>query len=1135
MSTIESNSRISEGKSVYELLMHNLSEAGICALVTISETDRIIKINKLFCDVLRKKPSDLLRDTAENVLKELIETGISVNTQLAEMNGVAYKVFSFKKPESDNDTEDNEYRRRINDMDDIYVKVSADGKILDITPSVFEFSGFSRDEVLGTSLIDYFSDPVQRDELLFKLGQEGKIRCFVIDLLSKDGETFSARGSMHVVLDDAGIPACYEGILSDISEEQKFAKELLKQNIFFRKVVESVPDAVVSIDTEGLITGWNKEAVKLFGWTVEEAIGQPVDNLVSTGTEEYKISSEAVIGGEIIRGLECTRRGKNLAEKKVSVSVAPIIVDGESQGAVGVYTDLSDRDSILELLRENEIKFRTITESAQDAVIIIDAYSCVSFFNSAAELMFGYRRSETIGKELHKLIAPEEYWEMIEMGLSQFRNTGQGMMIGRVVETEGVRKNGTVFPVELSVSSFFLNDSWHATGILRDISERKRIELELIEAREGALNATRTKSEFLANMSHEIRTPLNAIIGTNDLLWNTDLTSAQKSYLRVSRNASDNLLSLINDILDISKVEAGKIELEEIPFNLYEDIEKTCETLALRAHEKVLELNCRIHPDTPRWVMGDPSRLKQVITNLIGNSIKFTDKGEITVEVKPFDEDKVKFSVTDTGIGIPEGKVEAIFMSFTQADSSHTRRYGGTGLGLAISTRLVELMGGEISVKSEVNSGSSFSFFCDLPETDLMDINDRSLPPDISGRSVLVADDNRGNRMILKELLEGWGAVVDLADCGAPALRMLGDRKYDTILLDYMMPDMDGSEVVDYMRRDQISTDSVIMMLTCDDSNSLIEKCRLSGIDRFLFKPVRRAELSKQIHGVISGVASEAESDKLSPDTETSIEKMHLSVLLAEDSPDNRFLIIKYAEAFPWEITIAENGQEALDLYLQKKFDLILMDMQMPVMDGYEATRSIRAHESISMGGHTPIVALTAHALREEVKRCLDAGCDVHISKPVRKKNLVKQLDELLKIMGPREGFPELATDVQEGRIEKIEPPEDTAESPDNYPRGPIACVPNDLEPLISGYLKNRRGDVVNIRQHVHDGDYAEAQRLAHSMKGSGGGYGFDKITQLGAAMEIAAKSQDGVNILSGIDELEIYLDTVRIEYVDEE
>ncbi len=1173
--------KVNSGRSVHQLLMKILSDSGIGAIVISG--DKVIKINESACKLLKGSSVDFIGESSIELLSAIAKLGAKIRTEHSSFNGNSYEVVSFSV-NVNTKVIDNERRRIFNEMDDLYCKIALDGTIVNITPSIFSFSGFTREDVIGTSIYDYYADEAQKNNLISALSKFGKVNDFIIDLFRKDGSVFTTRGSMHVVFDEHGVPVFHEGILTDISAEQRLEDEIFEKEAFFREVVESVPDAVFTIDEFGIVTAWNKAAVEVFQWTAEEAIGRPVDELVNTVSEKDKIPSEDVVNGKIIRGLECTRHGKNGKEIKVAISAAPIIVHGKNHGAVAVYTDLSDRESILRLLREKEVKFRAITESAQDAVIIIDSDSKVSFFNTSAELMFGYHKSETLGKKLHHLIAPEEYWEMIEFGFANFKRTGQGMMIGRVVEMEGRRKNGIMFPVELSVSSFFLNGGWHATGILRDISERKRIELELIEAREGALNAARTKSEFLANMSHEIRTPLNAIIGTTDLMLETDLTQVQKSFLKVSRNASDNLLNLINDILDISKVEAGRVELEEIPFNLYEELEKTCETLALRTHEKGLELNCRIDLETPRWVKGDPSRLKQVLINLIGNAIKFTSSGEITVSAELYDSGRIKFSVMDTGIGIPEGKVEAIFMSFTQADSSHTRRYGGTGLGLAICTKLVELMGGNITVESEVGVGSTFSFYSDLPETDSLDLPDSVRDIDLKGKKILVADDNKNSTVILGEILTNWGAFVDTANGGVEALRMARSAEYDVILLDYGMPEINGLKTIEYFKQDDLSVNHIIMMLTCEDSNTHLNECKFSGVERFIFKPVRRQELILQIRGVLGGFLPSSENETSSFVGKTSIETKSLSILLAEDSPDNRFLILKYTESFPWEITIAENGKEALDHYLQNKFDIILMDMQMPIMDGYEATRSIRAHEAISMIDHVPIVALTAHALKEEVVKCLDAGCDIHISKPVRKKKLVEKLDQLMKIMGPREGIP-LAPDIDNDLPEKFDfvmvesaddeeiPHTQEEESLDVVHEGPVALVPEDLETLIEnrhsddegisdvqekdslelsqevpvalvpedletlipGYMKNRYSDVTNIRQLVSDGDFKEAQRLAHSMKGSGGGYGFSRISELGASMEIAAKSLDGPEILSGIDELEIYLKTVRIEYVDED
>ena len=1106
--------RNTEGKTVHENLMNLLDQAGVCVLIAAGENGRIVSTNKAALKFLEAGPDDVSGEPAEEVLKKVHEGGITVDRTLVEENGVLYQVFSFRMSSGGL----TDFERVIRDLDDVYFKTTLDGKILAASPSVESFSGYRPEEVLGRPITSFYRNPDDRGVLLEKLREKGRLSEYQVEMLGRNGRVIHARGAIHLVYDDEGEPAFIEGILTDITARKKLEDRIRNDSLFFNQVLESVPDAVVIIDRNGIVTGWNPEAARLFGWTSEEAIGRPLDDLVYTGSGRNEIQSMDVIKGKVIRGLECTRRGKDPVEKKVFVSVAPIVMDDESAGAVGIYTDLSDRESILEKLRENEVKFRSITDSAQDAVIIMDENGCVSFFNSSAERMFGYHRTETMGRQLHELISPEAYWEMFDMGFAEFRRTGKGIVIGRVMEMEGRRKDGTVFPVELSVSSFYMNGGWHATGILRDITERKKIELELIDAREGALNAVRTKSEFLANMSHEIRTPLNAIIGTTDLLWETNLDQRQRNYLRVCRNAGENLLSLIDDILDISKVEAGRIELETIPFDLVENVERTCETLALRAHEKSLELNVRIMPGTPGWVLGDPSRVRQILINLIGNAIKFTENGGVTVTVRSDPPGSIVFSVEDTGIGIPSGKLESIFYSFTQADTSHTRRFGGTGLGLTICKKLTELMGGAIQVRSELGLGTEFTVTLPLG---------KAVPPghaesgekleSLEGVTVLVVDDNSLSREILCELLQGWQALPEAVSGGEEALAAVSDRDYDVVLLDCMMPGMDGFSTVEAMRKKGVTARSVIMMVTSDGGGSA-EECRSAGVDSYLVKPVRRNELREQMLGAL-GRRRHVSAAAVKITDAVPVENRKLTILLAEDSPDNRFLIQKYLESYPWEVVIAENGREALDLYSSgnRDFDLVLMDMQMPVMDGYEATRAIRALEARKQDAHVPVVALTAHAMKEEIQKCIEAGCDLHIAKPVRKKNLIRELNDLLEATGPREGLPEDLVAVSEG-VEEV-----------------VAEVPADLETLIPGYLSNRRKDIISMKELLDSGDFAEVARLAHSMKGSGGGYGFDRISALGAEMEKAAKESEREKVLNGLQQLGSYLDSVRIEYVDEE
>ncbi|HPR22898.1 MAG TPA: PAS domain S-box protein, partial [Candidatus Sabulitectum sp.] len=425
--------RNTEGKTVHENLMNLLDQAGVCVLIAAGENGRIVSTNKAALKFLETGPDDVSGEPAEEVLKKVHEGGITVDRTLVEENGVLYQVFSFRMSSGGL----TDFERVIRDLDDVYFKTTLDGKILAASPSVENFSGYRPEEVLGRPITSFYRNPDDRGVLLEKLREKGRLSEYQVEMLGRNGRVIHARGAIHLVYDDEGEPAFIEGILTDITARKKLEDRIRNDSLFFNQVLESVPDAVVIIDRNGIVTGWNPEAARLFGWTSEEAIGRPLDDLVYTGSGRNEIQSMDVINGKVIRGLECTRRGKDPVEKKVFVSVAPIVMDDESAGAVGIYTDLSDRESILEKLRENEVKFRSITDSAQDAVIIMDENGCVSFFNSSAERMFGYHRTETMGRQLHEMISPEAYWEMFDMGFAEFRRTGKGIVIGRVMEMEG--------------------------------------------------------------------------------------------------------------------------------------------------------------------------------------------------------------------------------------------------------------------------------------------------------------------------------------------------------------------------------------------------------------------------------------------------------------------------------------------------------------------------------------------------------------------------------------------------------------------------------------------------------------------------------------------------------------------------
>ncbi|HZO81788.1 MAG TPA: PAS domain S-box protein [Candidatus Binataceae bacterium] len=1029
---------------------------------------------------------------------------------------------------------------------DAIISVSREEQITSWNPAAEQLYGYSAHEALGRGF-DLFVPHEGLAQVRAEAARvlaNGRPTAYEQRRRRRNGEWFDVWVVISPTYDAAGNITGTAGVARDITRQKEIEHALREAQAYTRGLVEASLDALLVSDSDAILIDVNEQAVRLTGYSRDELIGIELPSIFIDPERARRLVEEALAKGAV-REAELDLLTKSTEALAVSLNAAVYRdPEGKVRGVVISARDIAERRRAE---RERSL-LAAIVNSSGDAIYSVGPDLRISTWNAAAERLFGYAAAEVVGRSA-KLLVPLDLRGEFDAHFARLRKSGESLRY----ETRWLRKDGASLDVSVVASPIFDAERQlvAVSVIARDIGERQRIEAELTAARDAALAAAQARENFLANMSHEIRTPLNSIIGMTGLLLDTPLGPEQLEYVRDVRDSGEALLGIVNDILDFSRIASGRLVFEEIDFELTAVVEAAAEMVAERARHKGLALSVSLDPDTPRLLCGDPGRLRQALLNLLDNAVKFTERGEIAVHVSKVSESAsdalLRFEVRDTGIGIAEEKLPLLFKPFSQVDASTTRQFGGTGLGLSIMRALVERMHGSVGVTSKPGHGSTF-FFTARFARQAKSVRSAPEPfPAMAGRRVLIVDDDADSREALARQIAAWGMAPATAADAETALETLraaarGER-FDAALIDLVMPGTDGIELARRIGDDPaIAKIPIIVISSAGPMSEFAGRLRGVEISAWLTKPLQQSPLYNELATAIAqseerrtprqAASAPGPAPWATGEVARALAARKLRALVAEDNPINQKLARLQLRKLGIQADTVANGREALEAVLHVPYDVVLMDCQMPEMDGYQATREIRRREHAKR--RTRIVAMTAHALAGDREKCLAAGMDDYLSKPVKAEELAAVLGRVFNLQPQGESEPPAGAEPAMRQIThngsqptalaqsaaltasanvevamQSHPAQETEPALDCATLEELRAEGADLlAELFDLFDAEAPAGVQKISEALERGDLKTAGIQAHRLKGSAAGLGAKRLQELCSAVEQATRAE---------------------------